>query len=598
MNAVVYEPKDALVISTEDISVARLLLQDLKEASQQSEKYKNKNYLELSSFEKIDLNLRFNSTLNTIEPDVLKLPRMELAALELNSSQSNWIAELKPQVKKRLELAQQKFGTLDEDWSIPDPIQKQLIELEPHVFVGNASTDLIGKIRLTQGSALGDQHMRVFHEVQGQTQAEAEIDLVRGTFRFESIEPIGQLKGEIRDQDGVVVASATAAFPEQGAESRQKSDARPVLEFKPVEFLPVVYHEVFGSSVKVKSPVKTETLSGVPRGFDQSTSHPHSLVALRTSGKGYTASVQMAFAQSEVKVPLYPISLVKAWKESLVETPTEDTPLIHGRVIHDGEPLSDVQVEVVDTEGYIVSYLNSWIPDSALTMTSQTGEFILADLEPGLHQLAYKRHGETLGRQFVFVDKNAVTPTLFQSKTKHILSEVITFDAFSGEAHAAVVDFTSSGSDLNTAEQSTVWMKASKNLGQGRVSPIVQGYLSTAFAYDEGSKKIEVPAVSSLWMEDLKKSIQNSLDPQKIHLIGFVNSAAYQVLHSKELGEEILYFSSQGLVVDHPVEGGGFVLFNRDRSNYFVELQLSSGRIYSKLIPQVSSTSYSVLSFL
>ena len=497
--------------------------------------------------ESIHLNENLSSQIQEIAVQPLFFARAELG-------KTQWMDDLSPNLRRRLEIAQQRSRTLDTDWSAETPRQK-LVELEPQIFKPQ-SHELSGRIQLVEGAILGDRHIEVIHEVDGQSQAHAQIDYHSGLFWFQNLEGQGKVVGTIRDSDGVVVARAEIASPQ--------FDRANNLVFRPQPSRNFVAQDI-ESGNRYHGGGRVRLLSG----GESSALHPNSWSFIKAGGDQFALSNVSSLMD---EAPLFSKRLVRAWLRTLNRS--DEPSVVFGKVMHDHRPLADVEISVDSPAP--VTYFSGWIPTEK-PATSEDGQFLILDLPDGLHELVARRHGEVVGRGLVHVEHGQISYAEITSQTTKVKSRLQIYDAFTGDEKLAHVDFGAWG--ISTEPLAMLPSKGSG--GFALVQPLETQYLVSQMIYREGHAENRFPLVPRAWYLSLLSAAKVEQKPLAQNVIGFVPHSDFLID-----SPDVIYFDSSGQITPQGVKGGGFVLVNVDTSASLLSLQLPSGRVLEQPIPR------------
>jgi hypothetical protein len=280
--------------------------------------------------------------------------------------------------------------------------------------------------------------------------------------------------------------------------------------------------------------------------------------------EGYSSTIAMVSDHHAQEIPLLTKRTEENYKYWLQDIIGERVNHIHfGKVMNGNKAQSGVQITVETEKPHYVLYLNDlFIPDKNLNNTTESGYFLVINLEPGLYNLSINGLGQRLAYSQFVVDSVGVSYgehlINFQSKNKSI----VIFDLFSGVGEqASILQFSSTEPEVINH----------KGMIQTTFSTVGQSYLSVSPANDEYLKvnyldhinetDIKLPLIPSTWFNEFLTLNRISFDKETSFLIGVFFEGGLEIeLPLIDESANLIYFDDQGMRADAPVRGGGFIV--------------------------------------
>lgn len=548
----------------------------------------------------------------------------DVAMAEIQSNE--WVNDLPREQKQRVAAAQEKYQTLDSDWSLPSWKQllgeqleqvKKEVKSQPSntdskdVFVASTLADgsvvtpassvtadvlvdprppvlpqvhVQGQLRLQNGLALGDGYIEVRHVRNGIAQSAGHANPQKGLF-----------DAEVPDYSGSLVASLYSKSGEKlGEGSLRLSQISPTrfgaseITLTPVQNTIAMHyvdfnHEAAGPGGKnhygdrglsastyfasLDSEKKADS-SGQTR-LENIATGSWSLV--RSELTKYAPSLTLAQAGKDEKRMLLTKSFVAALQNIAkdfqnVSVGPETGSVVWGQAKMDGKPVSGIQVDVEFQDGYQVLYFNSlMLPDPQLKATGENGYFAILNLQEGMHSLVATRGENYFSHINIVSEPEVVTLTEIVS-TAHIEPvEARVFDAFDGGPAVANVELQSLPNGLIVNGIAQVYLPQISRLSLMKVEPQDTAYVAAMMVYNDLQDDLHIPLIRASWLQKLKAHRRIGDDVNVSTIVGFVQDEAYDVYlpHVENYSRQnIVYFNARGEIVDESVAGGGFVLFN------------------------------------
>jgi uncharacterized GH25 family protein len=327
---------------------------------------------------------------------------------------------------------------------------------------------------------------------------------------------------------------------------------------------------------------------------------------LRTEAKDFFPSLFLVRSGTEKRLPLFPEKMVTALKQIIADQAVtssvpESGSIVWGQVLQDGKPMAGATIAAEISELYQPIYFNSLLlPDSSLKATSENGFFAFIHLPAGFQALFATQGAAYLSHANVVVDEDAISIAEMESSLQTEKVEVKVFDALMGTAQQASLEFQSLPTQLDVKGFAEVNLPPISRLSLLRVHPQSEDYLESQQIYEDQIDFLHIPLVSKSWIASLQGARLVNVDPNAGMIVGFVSSGTFDVYLSHDDNyprENVVYFNSQGQVVESGVPGGGFVLMNVPQGvQSVVVASKESDLIQSQVVP-VDTQSASVLKF-
>ncbi len=105
--------------------------------------------------------------------------------------------------------------------------------------------------------------------------------------------------------------------------------------------------------------------------------------------------------------------------------------------------------------------------------------------------------------------------------------------------------------------------------------------------YHNGDESIFIPAVSEAWILSVQQSLRITHVPETGLIVGFTAEPIAEVYlsHEENTTHRIVYFDSQGQIVQESIAGGGFIIFNVTQGSHVVAAKEDSGLMTSRIAP-------------
>ncbi len=598
------------------------------------------------------------SAVQTLRNRKVVLKAMTFTRQEVEQRQTDlaWVETLSPQAQKRILAAQEKSGTLDEEWTLPSfremaaqkisEVKRELSEIPiaEKILVQAQSED--GSLRTPESVRTADVQVRqdAEHLISGMVEIkglpsgdpkwqiriaryedqikkeDGRVDLKTSTFGIQVPQMSGTLLAQMVDTNsGAVIGEGSLRLSEYSASgSNRRKITIQALEHHISASFPSFYDRptlLADAAVGQKKPVTTRVLFaslGAEGQTDRSGRYVHENIhkgswgLMRTQAKGFYPGIYLAQSGSEKKFPLFPASMIEAMKQIIRDqTLTSEVPetgsIVWGQITQNGKPIAGAQVEVEGLENYLPIYFNALlIPDPEMKATSENGFFAFVHLPEGFHALIARHGSSYLSHANVVVDNDSITTAQLESTWQTEKTSLKVFDAFSGQAMNAQLEMQSLPVALEVRGFAEVNLASVNRLSFMNVVPENPEYVPTLQTYEDVADSIFVPLVRNDWIQNLMNSRRINSQPRTGIILGFSESSNYEALlgHDPQFSpEQIIYFDPQGEVVSKGVPGGGFVIFNAPVGVQSIVLMNAQSDLLQTQVVPVDDSGVVVLKF-
>lgn len=594
-------------------------------------------------------NLNLNATELKLQPRKIVLQTMTVKQEEIEKSiqERAWVQELSQRGQRRIEIAQEKFGTLDEDWSSPSlkevvaqkiakaqaeflserPVSPVTVKADPMknsdvVPKNDPSRHLLGGVIEVKGLPSGSSQwsIQVARFENDVKKEDGHVDLKRSTFKLDAADLSGTLVAQMIDTNSGLVMGEGRMRVSQYAANQLKGKAKLTIEKatdeiasnwqtfyrNPANLMP---RSVRGKPISTRVlfaslNVEGETDKAGTFHFEQIKKGSWGI--LRTEAKDYQAGLYLVQSGNEKQLPMFPVSMMKALKEivkeqALFSEVAETGSVVWGQVTQDGKPFAGATVNVEFLENYRPVYFNSLLlPDPQLKATSENGYFAILHLPPGFHSLVASLGEIYHSHANVIVDQDTTSIALLENTLQTEKSEVKVFDAFTGNPSVARLELQGLPASLTVQGYADIHLSPINRLSLMKVVPQDSIYAESLQLYEDSSDSIHVPLIRNDWVESIRGSKKINTEPSTGSIVGFVPSGSFEVYlgHEAEFpAENIIYFDAQGNTVPMGVPGGGFIIFNAPLGTQSVVIaDIQTGLLQMQVAP-VDESSLVVMKF-
>jgi len=593
---------------------------------------------------------------------ITELKAQKISAQEIKFSQkeyeefqekNNWVNDLTPQQKNRIQIAQENTELLNQDWSTPswkeyasqvieknnkenqkiakndvvkvykenrdgtetgkESIHTASVELGD-TDVGDNQIKLKGKIKILGGLALGDRIIEVKHFEEGIAKSTAVVDIPTGNFEINIDNIKGLIVADIIEKNGEIIAT--------GKVSISKSNQNDLLEIQIRDnnnFAGTFYN--FNKNPEILLSEKVNSMRGEKSDYliasmqiedttDNSGSFKinkiseKSVSLIRAKAKGFSETLYTQISGHDQNIPLFSDTLIQALKNLVKEDNTnnktyEDGATIWGQVLFDGKPLQGVTVKLLNHDEN-PTYLSGWIPDNKMVTTSKNGYFIFTNIESGMQTVIAEKEGVYIGHANFETDQQATSVVTIESTIKTKNLPVRVFDLFSGENIQADVYLQSLTGRQEINGFTEINLPELNRLSYGYLESISEEYNRTQFTYFDNDEYMHVPLIKNQYVQYFAQQAKVSIVPETSIIVGIVPDDNFEVFlpHEENFDKSNrVYFDATGRITESGKMGGGFILFNvPSKTQSVLVLSEKSNLVNSKLIP-VEPNSTSILKF-
>jgi hypothetical protein len=582
----------------------------------------------------------------------------EVAMQEVESH--NWVEDLPAEQKRRIAASQEKYQTLDSDWSVPSwkqLLSEQLVRVKQEVgqqpsvagsrqvFISTTLPDgsavtpqshltsdvqvdlqppvepavhVAGKIRLQNGLALGDGYIDIRHVRNGVSQDIGHVNPQKGLFEADVPDYNGSLVASLRSKTGEVLGEGSLRLSQISPNrfGTAEIDLTPVQNSIAMQYVDF-NHEVAGSGKNhygdrgLAAATYFASLDSEKKADSSGQAKVGNVIKgswsmVRSELTKYAPTMTMAEAGKEERRALLTKSFVTALKgiaQDLQKASLgpETGSIVWGQAKMDGKPISGIRLEAEFQDGYQVLYFNTMmLPDPQMNSTGENGYFAVLNLREGMHSLVATRGDNYFSHTNVVTEPEVVTLTDVTA-TAHVEPvEARVFDAFDGGAGVANLELQSLANNLIVNGITQVYLPLLDRYSLMRVEPQDTSYVPTSMVYTDTQDDLHIPLIRASWLQHLKASRRIGDEVNVSTIVGFVQDEAYDVYlpHVESYSRQnIVYFNSRGEIVEESVAGGGFVLFNvMPGTQSVVVVSKSSNMANSQVIP-MDEDSVGVLHF-
>jgi len=459
-----------------------------------------------------------------------------------------------------------------------------------------------GKFELIEGVGVVDHIIELKRIEEGQVREVGYIDLKAGLYSIDIESPRGQLVAEIKDRNGFIIGEDRE--PLINLQSRGSFYEGPFLRLGQPAGLatnPIFTNATAGTKIagaREKSSEKSSTRATI---FDNQNAleKPEDTF---TNISGYSSTISRFFDPRAKYKNITSIRhtgdktetslFTKKWTDGVVsyisdiqkiEFKSKNGPLIIGRVLQNGKPVLNAEVQIATAPGLLPIYFDQFmIPAFNQTSTSENAYFMFVGLEPDNYQVIAFKQNIILGSQMFIAEEDAVAFQNIASQSIPRIKVVRSFDAFAGVATSVDVAHAESPEVLEISDEGTASLKTFSQMGLSEFlvrSPDRQ-YLPIRYIQNALQDYVHLPMIQEQWLTAAKEykkitglaagltaSLTVSLTespPETGIIIGFSKNLNFDVYLAADNynKNDIVYFNSAGNIVEEPNVGGGFVLFN------------------------------------
>lgn len=324
--------------------------------------------------------------------------------------------------------------------------------------------------------------------------------------------------------------------------------------------------------------------------------HTGSSTILKTTHQNYLPTLSLITVGNSYETPMFNEATLSGLRALLNDQMgvfvNQEQPLIWGRVMFDGHPMSGVKVKTAQNYGGQAIYLNEYmLPDKNLTATSSTGYFVIPVEQEGFFSLLAEKDDRAFAFANTLAESGSVAYVQMEDSINKLPMIMRSYDAFSGQPVSSQVSLQSSDMIYEMTEGEEVVQVSSvarHALAQVRGNP---EYADATYIYEESKGYAHFPMIKKAWFQQMLNDNRINVNPSSGTVIGFSPDEDFEV-YVPSVGEnplEIIYFNSRGELLaqrDAGVAGGGFIILNLPESVQEVSVFLTrSQRLISKVTP-------------
>jgi len=291
---------------------------------------------------------------------------------------------------------------------------------------------------------------------------------------------------------------------------------------------------------------------------------PGSATFARALLDGYSSTTALVSDHHSQEIPLFKKRTEQNYRYWLHETIGEKVTSIHlGKVLNKNKTQSGVEIVVETDKQHRVLYLNDMlVPDKNLKSTTESGYFLIINLEPGFYSLSINGLGQKLAYSQFVVDSVGLSYGEHLINFHNKKKSIAVFDLFSGLGEQALI-FNFSSTDPDIINKEGVIGTSFSAIGQSylSVSPKSAEYLKVTYLDHLNETNIEIPLIPAPWFNEFLVMNRVSFDRETSFLIGaFFEDDIEIELPLLDERATVLYFDHRGMRNDAPVNGGGFIV--------------------------------------
>ncbi|MGZ5279895.1 MAG: carboxypeptidase-like regulatory domain-containing protein, partial [Pseudobdellovibrionaceae bacterium] len=535
------------------------------------------------------------------------------AEVEKFQEQREWIQGLPAQAQVRLMEAQQKHGTLDEEWQTPSfqaQAAKKISEVRSELEAEEKASKIFVQAQLPDGSVKSEidkadvavrdaqsfalsgvielkglppptdprWQMHVARYEDGVKLEDANIDLKKSTYTIQIPSMSGAIVAQITDTlTGEILGEGSLRLSEYNQAAKRKITIEKTSNYIASNFGNFYDHptSIRAPSAIRQKPIATKVLfasldaesrtdeAGLYR-FEQVQKSSWGLI--RTQAKGFYSGMHLVQSGKDRRHPLFPESMIKALRQiiedqNLTSEVASNGSVVWGQVTQNGKALSGAQVRVEGLSNFKPVYFNSLLlPDSELKATGANGYFAFIDLPAGLQALTANFGTTNISHANIVVDDETVSVAELDSLIQTEKATLKVFDAFTGQPQTAMLDLQSLPEALEVKGFAEVNLPDLSRLSLMKVTPQESIYSESLQLYEDSMDSLHVPLIRTDWLQSVMAVRKISSTPGFGVIVGFVPTTDFEVYLGHEPNfpkDQIVYFDPQGQLVPHGVPGGG-----------------------------------------
>lgn len=581
---------------------------------QQAQQLQNKTkdtQWESSSSSKYLSSLSLKGVETSIQTVEMKFTKSEVIAWQAANTRS--LASISQVIKNEIENLSPELD-YNNDYRI-GPLAQQTEE--PTVLQNDKKWATIkGKFELIEGVGILDHYIELKRIEEGQTKEVGRIDLKGGSYSIDIESPRGFLLAQIKDAKGSLVgedrerlinlqsrgpflegpfirvgqpATIRANVSQPSSSNKKTANTKTALNFSADE------NKESSGDVSVSFFDNQNTLENFNAEFKNVSAHASTIARVFDPSRIYKNMTTIRHSGENAETPLFTNKWLAGTRQFIedfkkLNVMSETMPVIIGRVMRDGKPVSGAEVFIETMPGTEAIYLDQFmIPNFNSNSTADSGYFMFVGVEIGNYQILARKQNVTIGAQMFIAEEDSVA---FQNinTAEAIQSKIIkTFDAISGEAVDA--DIVSAAADesiesIGGVAQINTYATLSVVEYLVRTAPATD-YEPIRYVTTESKDYVHVPMIKKSWLTRLKEYKMINELPNTGVFVGFTGELSYDVYLTEPNynSSNVVYFDSNGNITQEAVVGGGFIMFNVPVGAQEVVLQERvSDRIHSQVL--------------
>lgn len=440
-----------------------------------------------------------------------------------------------------------------------------------------------GSISFGNGLAFtNDHHLSISRVYDGESHESAKIWIRDARYEIPVKRAKGYLIAELHDSSGLLIAYNEldlSKLPEIPVNQYKVQNI--ALKLKPVDQGAIV-RVISGYSYKEKvmpvddavvtlQPFDSELKKDLDGQFVEPSLEVGSDIIVKAEAKQHWPTLARVTSGTVATVRLFHNNMMQALIDivSFNEVERKENKfkgIVWGIVTKNGKPVSGAEVEVSGDTGPL-SYINSfYLPDVALSKTSENGMFAIVGAEDGVQSLRVSKDGikypaqviRTMGGHVSFVEIN------FQQKKSVRLKVADEFDP-DQQVNATI---RSLGSD-------TIMENVSSNLDiESQKFPLSYHFLEADAGMDYELIRVEeplsqhyirFPLVQSQWLRGILAKLKVNKVPQTGIVVGWVSEQGFDIILDDGKSRpdmNTIFFNESGQLVGPDENPTGFIIYN------------------------------------
>ncbi len=440
-----------------------------------------------------------------------------------------------------------------------------------------------GTISFGGGLAFTNSHsLSISRIYDGKSQESAKIWIQDARFEVPVQQAKGYLIAELHDHSGLLIAYKELDLSKLSEIPKNQYKINDVhLRLRPVEQGALV-HVISGYSYQEKiltvdgatvtlQPFDSELKKNLEGHFVEPSLEMGSDIIVKAEAKDHWPTLARVTSGAVATVRLFHNSMMKALIDivSLNEMERKENQfkgIIWGIVTKNGRPISNAQVDISGDTGAL-SYINSfYLPDVALSKTSENGMFAVVGAEEGLQSLRVTYNGvpfpaqviKTVGGHVSFIEINFEKPESVRLKVVDPLSQNQSVNAtIRGLGSDTVIENVTEGLDVEFQKHPLSFHFLEADAGFNYELTRVEDSLNRHV--------VRVPLVQRQWLEGILAKLKVNRLPETGVIVGWVNEDGFDIILDDGRTHpdmNTLYFNEDGQLVSQNENPSGFIVYN------------------------------------